>query len=98
MERFALILAVAAASYLTRIAGFRLGRGAIPPALDRTLAYVPVAAFTALVVPGLGDGGAPDVARVAGAIIAAVAILVTGRLWASLLAGMAAFWLLPALV
>jgi branched-subunit amino acid transport protein len=94
MERFALILAVAVASYLTRITGFSLKRGTIPPAVDRTLAYVPVAAFAALIVPGLGDGNGLDLTRVAGAILAGIAILVTGRLWASLLAGMAAYWAL----
>jgi branched-subunit amino acid transport protein len=94
MERFALILAVAAASYFTRIAGFSLRSGAIPPALDRTLAYVPVAAFAALIVPGLDAGSGLEITRVAGAVLAGVAILISGRLWASLLVGMTAYWAL----
>ncbi|HLT21383.1 MAG TPA: AzlD domain-containing protein [Thermomicrobiales bacterium] len=96
MERIALILAVAVASYATRIAGFTLDRQAIPRRLDRALTYVPIAAFTALIVPGLraGDGGALDPIRIAAAILAAAVVLLTRQLWAALLAGMTVFWLL----
>jgi branched-subunit amino acid transport protein len=95
MERIALILAVAAASYATRIAGFTLDRRAIPRRVDRALTYVPIAAFTALIVPGLqDDAGSLDPMRIAAALLAALVVLVTRQLWASLLVGMAVFWVL----
>ncbi|CAN5605762.1 hypothetical protein BH23CHL2_BH23CHL2_26350 [soil metagenome] len=95
MERFGLILAVAIASYATRIAGFTLDRQVIPRRLDRALTYVPIAAFAALIVPGLsGNDGSLDIVRVGAAALAAVAVLLTRQLWASLLAGMVVFWAL----
>ena len=96
MERFGLILALAVASYATRIAGFTFDRDSIPRQLHRALAYVPVAAFTALVVPGLraSEEGSLDPIRIAAAILAALVVLLTRQLWAALLAGMAVFWLL----
>lgn len=98
MERIALILAVAIASYATRIAGFTLNRNAIPRRLDRMLTFVPIAAFAALIVPGLsGDDGDLDIVRIGAAALAAVAVLLTRQLWAALLAGMAAYWLLGSL-
>lgn len=95
MERLGLILAVAAVTYGTRIAGFAVDRQRIPPRLDRALTYVPIAAFAALIVPGLSsDGGSLDLPRLAAAILAAAVILLTRQLWASLLAGMVVFWVL----
>ena len=97
MDRIGVILAVAAVTYATRLAGFALGRSAVPPAVERFLAYVPVAAFAALVVPGLAAGGelAP---RLLAATAAAVSVLRSGKLWAGLAAGMAAYWAVRALV
>ena len=95
MERFGLILAVAIASYATRIAGFTLNRKAIPRRLNRMLTYVPIAAFAALVVPGLSsEDGSLDAVRIVAAALAAVAVLLTRQLWAALLAGMVVYWLL----
>jgi len=95
MERMTLILAVAAASYATRIAGFALDRQAIPRRLDRALTYVPIAAFTALIVPGLqNDAGSLDLVRIGAATLAALAVLLTRQLWAALLAGMVVVWVL----
>ena len=98
MERFGLILAAAVASYATRIAGFTLNRKAIPRRLDRILTYVPIAAFAALIVPGLsGEDGGLDAVRIAAAALAAVAVLLTRQLWAALLAGMVIYWVLGSL-
>ena len=94
MERVGLILAVSAVSYATRIAGFSLDRSLIPPQLNRALAYVPIAAFAALIVPGLSEEGALDPIRIAAAILAATVVLLTRQLWASLLAGMVVLWIL----
>lgn len=98
MERFGLILAVAIASYATRIAGFTLNRKAIPRRLDRMLTYVPIAAFAALIVPSLsGEDSGLDAIRIAAAALAAVAVLLTRQLWAALLAGMVIYWVLGSL-
>lgn len=94
MERIGLILAVAAASYATRIAGFTLERRAIPRRLDRALMYVPIAAFAALIVPGLSSDGDLDPSRIGAAILAACAVLLTRQIWAALLVGMVVFWVL----
>ncbi len=85
-----LILAVAAVTYLTRVAGFGLAGRNVPPLLDRFLRLVPVAAFAALVVPDLAL--APDPGpRLLAAAVSAGATLLTRRLELGLLAGMAAF-------
>ena len=92
MERIVLIVAVAIATYATRYAGFLLGERKLPPAFDRFLAYVPVAAFAALVTPGLADGAGTLPARLVGAAVAALVVLRFGVLWGGLIAGMLGFW------
>jgi branched-subunit amino acid transport protein len=94
MERVWIILSVAALTYLTRIAGFRLGDRRIPPTFDRFLAYVPVAAFAALAIPGVAEGAGTFPSRLAGAALSAIVVLRFGQLWAGLLAGMAGFWMM----
>jgi branched-subunit amino acid transport protein len=94
MERLSIILSVAALTYLTRIAGFRLGDRHLPPAFDRFLAYVPIAAFAALALPGVAEGAGAFPARLAGAALAALAVIRFGHLWTGLLAGMVGFWVM----
>lgn len=93
MERLWFILPVALLTYLTRIAGFRLGTRQLPPTLDRFLVYVPVAAFAALAIPGVAGGAGSLLARLIGAALLAVVIYRVSYLWAGLLAGMVGFWL-----
>ncbi len=93
MERLAMIVSVAVLTYLTRIAGFRLNDRNLPPSLDRFLAYVPVAAFAALAIPGIAEGAGTFPARFIGAAVCAVIVIRFGQLWAGLVAGMAGFWL-----
>ena len=92
MDRLGLILAVAAVTYATRIAGFALAGRTPPAAVARFLAYVPIAAFAALVTPGLGTGGEPA-PRLLAAVAAAIAVLRLGKLWSGLATGMAVYWL-----
>jgi len=92
-ERLLLVLAVAAVTYLTRVAGFALGDREMSPAFDRFLAYVPVASFAALAIPGIADGAGTLPSRVIGATLATLVVLRFGKLWTCLLAGMAGFWL-----
>jgi branched-subunit amino acid transport protein len=89
-DDFPLILAVAAVTYLTRVAGFALAGRQTPPLLDRFLRLVPVAAFAALAAPGIALGSSPG-PRLLAATVAAAATVFTKRLEVGLLAGMAAF-------
>jgi branched-subunit amino acid transport protein len=108
MSQLGLILAVALVTYATRLAGFALAararsdnasdRAVTTSAATRFLAYVPVAAFAALVVPGLTAGPGDLPARLCGAATAALAVWRAGHLWAGLAAGMAAYWLARALL
>jgi branched-subunit amino acid transport protein len=95
-EHLALILTLAVVIYLTRIAGLLLGARQAPPVVARALHYVPIAAFAALIVPGLAVPGeiAP---RLAAAVGAGVVALRFGRLWAALLVGMGIHWGLRAM-
>jgi branched-subunit amino acid transport protein len=91
--RLALILAVALATYLTRIAGFRLGRRELPPTAHQFLTYVPVAAFTALLVPGFTTGSSDLAPRLAGVTLAALVAIRSGKLWTVITTGLAVYWL-----
>ena len=101
LGRLALVLAVAVVTYLTRLAGFRLrlGRGpdredpALPAAFERFLGYVPIAAFAALAAPGVAEGSGGLAARLAAVACAAVAAVRLRRLWPSIAAGLAGYWL-----
>lgn len=95
-EHLLMILGLAALTYLTRISGFLLGSRRAPPEVARVLHYVPVAAFAALIVPGLAVPGeiAP---RAIAAVCAGVAALRLGKLWVALLIGMAVYWGLRAI-
>lgn len=86
----ALILACAAVTYLTRIAGFALGGRPVPPLFERFLRMVPVAAFAALTAPDLLAGAAPPL-RVVAAVACGALIVTTRRLWLGLLGGMAVY-------
>ncbi len=95
-EHLALILTLAVVIYLTRIAGLLLGARQAPPAVARSLHYVPIAAFAALIVPGLAVPGeiAP---RLAAAVGAGAVALLFDKLWAALLVGMGIYWGLRAI-
>lgn len=93
MENIWLVLAVAGATYLTRVIGFGLSKRTIPPAVDRFLGYVPVAAFAALIVPGINPGTPDLLPRILGLLVAVLITLRRPTLWAGLATGMATFWL-----
>jgi len=98
IAHLALVLAVAIATYTTRLSGFLLRDRVVPPVLDRFLAYVPIAAFAALLAPGLAPTNGQWLPRLIGAAVAALVVLRTRHLWAGLAAGMALFWCVSALV
>lgn len=98
MNHVGLILAGAAVTFGSRLAGFWIGDRAIPPVLDRFLQYVPAAVFAALITPDLSTGGGELVARLAGVVAAGVVVLRFRQLWAGLAGGMAVYWVVRALV
>jgi branched-subunit amino acid transport protein len=95
MANLWLILAVAVVTYATRVSGLwlgRRGRHTIPPAVDRFLGYVPIAAFAALIVPDVADGPGALPARLLGVLAAAFVVARIGALWAGLAVGIVSFW------
>lgn len=85
------ILAMAAATYLTRAGGYLLFRAMRPKETVRAaLGYIPGALFVAYVAPALGSGGWPEWV---GAAATVGAMLATRQMSAGILAGTAAAWL-----
>ena len=96
MEHLTLIVVLAILIYITRIAGLLVGARQAPPVVARALYYVPIAAFAALIVPGLAvpEELAP---RMVAAVGTGVVAWRLGKLWAALIVGMAVYWGLRAL-
>ncbi len=94
-----LILGMAGVTFLTRYLQIALaGRWWLPPALARWLRYIPIAAFTAIVVQGtLEPGGrlslAPTNPYLWGAAAAAVAAWWRKGVLLAIAAGLAGLWL-----
>jgi branched-subunit amino acid transport protein len=94
------ILGMALATYATRVTMMLALRGEVAPWLRRWLGFVPVAVFTALILPPLllrEEGGAKAIALGAALPAGLVGALVawrTGNVLLTIAAGMAAFWLL----
>jgi branched-subunit amino acid transport protein len=94
-QSLALTFALAGAiTFATRYAGLLLGDRAVPPFVARFLHFVPIAAFAALVTPGLTESGDEALARLLAAGIASVVVVRFGRLWLCLVVGMLVFWAL----
>jgi branched-subunit amino acid transport protein len=98
------IAGMALVTFLTRVIPMLAMRGDVVPWLRRWLGFVPVAVFTALVLPPLlvsrtGDGaqlvfGTPLIAGLVGAVVAwySRSALLT------MLSGLAVYWLLRLLI
>ena len=85
------ILAMAAATYLTRAGGYVLFRAIRPNQTVRAaLGYIPGALFVAYVAPALAQGGWPEWI---GAVATVAVMLATRQMSAAILAGTAAAWL-----
>jgi branched-subunit amino acid transport protein len=104
LKFWAVIFAVGFLNYLSRLSFIAVfARRSMPPLLERALKYVPAAMLTALIVPMIvaGPADAAPVAfnpRVAAAIVAGVVAFFTRSSLATLGTGMAALWLLQAMV
>ena len=84
------ILAMTAATFLTRAGGYFLFRAMRPnPTVRSALGYIPGALFVAYVAPALADGGWPEWIGAAATI---AVMLATQQMSAAILAGTAAAW------
>jgi branched-subunit amino acid transport protein len=104
LKLWIVIAAVGALNFASRLSFIAFfAQRAMPPLLARALKYVPAAMLTALVVPMVLSGGpgitAIDVnPRVPAALVATVVAWFTRSTLCTLVAGMAALWVLQALL
>jgi branched-subunit amino acid transport protein len=99
VDAYALILAMAVATYATRAPGIFFFSGRLSPPVERCLRHIPVAVFAALLAPPLvAPAGrlAPSLEALA-ALPAALVAWRTRQVFPTILTGLAAFWLLQAL-
>lgn len=104
MSDWIVILVIAVMTYATRYSGFLLGNMAtvtadgaprrLSPTVERFLDAVPLAAFAALIVPGIAEGPGTLPTRLLAAVACAALMTRVSQLWMGLAAGMATFWLL----
>jgi branched-subunit amino acid transport protein len=80
--------------YALRLAGLVLREITLPAVWDRALRFVPVALLTGLVVVGLNGQVSAEPFRLIAVAGAAYAAYRTKKMWACILVGMAAYWLL----
>lgn len=97
------IIIIGALTYLMRAVFIVPSSLSLPPTVERALRFVPAAALTALVTPDLvGHNGALLLTlanpRLIAGIVAFVVAWRTRRVAFTLIAGMATFWLLTALL
>jgi branched-subunit amino acid transport protein len=88
-----LIVVSALITYATRLAGLAFSDRRVPPVVRRFLAYVPIAAFAALVAPGLGHADDDLMPRLTAAAVAAIVGHRIRRLWACISVGLVVFWI-----
>ena len=94
MSPLLVIIGMAIVTFVPRYLGFRLAGRDVPPFWLRFFQFVPVAVFPALIVPEVTGVAGETAIRVLALVIAGVVLLRWRALWAGLLVGMAAFWLL----
>ncbi len=99
MEAMLIILGMALVTFLIRFSMIALLSRDLPPLLARWLCYIPIAIFTALVVPGLLVPGGEG--RIGSELWAGLVGLLVARrsrqVLPVILAGMGTYWLLRAL-
>jgi branched-subunit amino acid transport protein len=93
------IVAVGGLTYLSRLSFIALfARWEMPPLVSRALRFVPAAMLTAIVLPAvaLRGGGDPSLApdKLAAALLASLVAWRTRSPAATMVAGMAALWLI----
>lgn len=94
MNVIGLLLATAVLIYLCRLSGFGLTCLAASTSLARFLHFVPIAIFSALIVPSLTNQPALLVHKVIALTAAGAVIRRTGHFGLGILVGLGLFWLL----
>jgi branched-subunit amino acid transport protein len=85
------VLGMLVVTFGSRLAGMMLTKE-LPPFWARFVRFVPVAVFTALIVPNLAGERGEWLPRVLGAVLCGVLAWRTKQLWVGLFVGMVAFW------
>jgi branched-subunit amino acid transport protein len=102
LKLWIVILAVGALNYASRLSFIAFfARRTMPPPLARALRYVPAAMLAALIVPMIvapGGGTLPLNPRIPAAIVAGVVAWLTKSSLKTMVAGMAALWILQAVL
>jgi branched-subunit amino acid transport protein len=80
--------------YALRLVGLMLRDVTLPAIWERALRFVPVALLTGLVVVGLNAQVSAEPWRLLALAAAAFMAYRTGKMWACILGGMVAYWLL----
>jgi branched-subunit amino acid transport protein len=94
MNRFLIILGMAVVTYVPRLGGIALNVAQIPPFWRRFLRYIPISVFAALIVPALPGEQGEVLIRLVAASMAGLVTWRTQQMWAGILVGMGAFWIL----
>ncbi|HEY8598700.1 MAG TPA: AzlD domain-containing protein [Thermomicrobiales bacterium] len=94
MSTFWAILGMAVGVYAIRLGGFALADAVLPPRLEQSLIFVPVAMLAALcastLVVGTGDLPIRLIAAVGGGLV----MRFTNKTWACIVGGMLLYWVL----
>jgi branched-subunit amino acid transport protein len=102
LKLWVVILAVGALNYASRLSFIAFfARRSMPPPLARALRYVPAAMLTALIVPMIVAPAAvalPLNPKLPAAVIAGVVAWLTKSSLKTMVAGMAALWILQAVL
>ena len=93
-----LIVGMALVTYLTRAPMMLLLRGELPAWLRRWLSYVPIAVFTALILPSFAaPRGIPELqSNLLVGLVAALVVWRTQQMYLGILLGLITFWLVRA--
>jgi branched-subunit amino acid transport protein len=90
------VLGMLVVTYGSRLAGMLL-TSPLPPFWTRFVRFVPIAVFTALIIPNLEGTQGEGLPRILGAALCGFLAWRTKQLWIGLFAGMLSFWLLRAI-
>ena len=94
MSPLLVIVWMAVVTFVPRYLGLRLAGRGVPPFWLRFFQFVPVAVFPALIVPEVVGVEGETIIRILALTAGGVVLLRWRVLWAGLLTGMIAFWLL----
>ncbi len=99
MSKLWIFLGMAAVTYSTRVTMIALLGKELPPLVRRWLRYVPAAVLAALIAPAalMPQGRLEWGAQVPAVVVGAIVAWRTRNVLATIVAGMAVFWILGAL-